>query len=182
MSTAMGTVHGSLYTKCRNALAQSDNHVLVKFPGGSDVRTVQLVNFSGVQVNPVSKALGVAIESGPVGSLKFIVGTSDFSPMTIQPGEVEIYSNDGAVDTHGNLAVNKLGRIVITNTGAIYFANVSSGVDLKTTLLALTTALTAFCTALTSGVPASSAACSALTTAISNVVTKLTVLLAASHG
>lgn len=134
MSTAMGTVHGSLYTKCRNALAQSDNHVLVKFPGGSDVRTVQLVNFSGVQVNPISKALGIAIESGPVGSLKFIVGSSDFSPMTIQPGEVEIYSNDGAVDTHGNLAVNKLFSIQAQRNGAAWIGNVPTGKNLFTIL------------------------------------------------
>jgi hypothetical protein len=160
-------------------------HLLVRFPGGSDVRTVQQVGISGIQSSPSNGSLAIMTESGPVGSLKFATATDNFAPWGVLPGEIEIFSDDGYMDTTKNppvLAVNKLGRIVITNTGAIYFANVSSGVDLKTTLLALTTALTTFCTALTSGVPASSAACSALATAISNVVTKLTVLLAASHA
>ena len=137
MSTAMGTVHGSLYTKCRNAQTRMAEHLLVRFPGGSDVRTVQQVGISGIQSSPSNGSLAVMTESGPVGSLKFATATDNFAPWTIQPGEVEIFSDDGYMDTTKNppvLAVNKLFSIQAQRNGAAWIGNVPTGKNLFTIL------------------------------------------------
>ena len=126
MSTAMGTVHGSLYTKCRNAQEQKAQHLLVKFPGGADVRTVQQVPLAGVNVNPVSGSLAIMQESGPIGSLRFVIGSDDFIKPTVQPGEVELYSSDGTG--------NKLARIQARASGLIFIGNVPTGDNLKAAL------------------------------------------------
>ena len=127
MSTAMGTVHGSLYTKCRNALSQKAQHVLVRFPGGSDIRTVQQVPLAGVNVNPVSGSLAIMQESGPIGSLRFVVASDDFIKPTVQPGEVEIYSSDGLG--------GKMGRVQVRASGLVYIGNTGTGFDLRSSLV-----------------------------------------------
>ena len=118
MSIAIGTVHGSFYTKCRNALSQKAQHLQVKFSGGPDVRTVQMVNLAGVQVNPVNGSIAAMVESGPVGTLRFVVGTDDLMPFTIQQGEMEIYSTDGT---------QKLFSMQVQRNGSAWIGNVPTG-------------------------------------------------------
>ena len=176
MSIAIGTVHGSFYTKCRNALSQKAQHLQVKFSGGPDVRTVQMVNLAGVHVNPVNGSIAAMVESGPVGTLRFVVATDDLIQNMLDQGESEIYASDGLG--------NKQGRVVMTKTGAIFFANVSAGVNLKTALSGITTALTTFASALASATTVAQVAAAgvALGTALGTPVTQLSVLLAASHA
>ena len=125
MSIAIGTVHGSFYTKCRNALSQKAQHLQVKFSGGPDVRTVQMVNLAGVQVNPVNGSIAAMVESGPVGTLRFVVGTDDLMPFTIQQGEMEIYSTDGT---------QKLFSMQVQRNGSAWMGNVPTGKNMFTIL------------------------------------------------